>query len=174
MELIEQLGLDWRLLLAQIVNFFLLLWLLKRFAYGPILEALHRRRDAVAQAKEHAEQIEKNLAEGQQQRERLLAETRKEAQVIITKATEQGKAQQEELTAQARKDVERIVAEAHEQINAARVKMLADARKDVAALVMTASEKVLEREIDEEENTRLIERTLADLQERAALRGLKK
>lgn len=163
MELIEQLGLDWRLLLAQVVNFFILLLILKKFAYGPILAALSRRRDEVAQAKEHAEQIEKNLAESEQQREKLLTETRKEAQALLARASEQGKQLQAEMTASARKDVEKIVADAHEQISAAQAKMLADARKEISGLVISAAEKVLEREIDEKTNAALIEKTLEAL-----------
>ncbi|MFA6511549.1 MAG: F0F1 ATP synthase subunit B [Patescibacteria group bacterium] len=163
MELIEQLGLDWRLLLAQIVNFFILLLILKKFAYGPILEALHKRKDRIVQAEKNAEQVEKNLAQSQQQREQLLAETRTEAQALIVKATEQGKKLQEEMTAQARKDVEKIVSDAHEQINAARDQMLAQAREEISALVIACASKVLEHEVDEKENAKLIEHTLEAL-----------
>lgn len=163
MELIETLGLDWKLLLAQIVNFFILLWILKRFAYKPILEALERRRDRIAQSERHADAIAKNLEQSKEEREKLLARARKEAQSIIAASEAQGKKLQEEMVASAKKDVEKIVADAHTEINRAREKMLADAREEVASMVVVASSKVLERQIDEKVNAALIASALEKL-----------
>lgn len=163
MELIEKLGLDWRLLLAQIVNFFLLLFILRKFAYKPILEALQRRRDRIAEADANAEQIQKNLEDSEKSRERMITEARKEALVIVNHATAQTKTMQEAMMGEARKDVEKIVSDAHVEINAAREKMIADARGEIASLVVAAAGKVLEREVDEKENARMIDETLVKM-----------
>lgn len=164
MEFIDTLGLDWRLLLAQIVNFFILLWILKRFAYGPVIAALEKRRDRIAQAEKNAQRIEENRKKSEEDREQVLKQARTEAQRIVTQSEAQGKKLQEQLTASAKKDVERIVSDAHAEIAQAKEKMLIDARREVAGMVLAASAKVLEREIDEKENAALIDAALDELQ----------
>ena len=62
-ELIQNFGLDWRLLLAQAVNFFILLFLLKRFAYGPILNALKTRKTKIEEGIRFGKEAEKRLGE---------------------------------------------------------------------------------------------------------------
>ena len=79
MELITKLGIDWKLLIAQVINFFILLFVLHRFAYRPILKMLKKRTDTIDKSLSDVKQIEKNLAESNQKKDELLRTARQQA-----------------------------------------------------------------------------------------------
>src|SRR3989338_11410320 len=84
MELIEKLGIDWRLLLAQIVNFLILLFVLTKFAFRPLIKMLDGRAEKIQKSLENAQKIEKNLEEANKQKEAIILEARHGAQDIIS------------------------------------------------------------------------------------------
>ena len=95
-EFIEQFGIDGWLLLAQTVNFSILLFVLWRFAYQPVLNMLEKRRKRVKKSIAQAEQIEKDRARTSKEFEATLLEAKAEAEAIVAKAKKTG----EELKAQ--------------------------------------------------------------------------
>ena len=82
-ELFHQFGVNWQLLGAQMVNFAILLLVLKKFAYGPLLSMLHERRKRIAEGLEAAEASQKRLAEADAQKASILADARKESLGIV-------------------------------------------------------------------------------------------
>ncbi|MGN6674518.1 MAG: F0F1 ATP synthase subunit B, partial [Thermomicrobiales bacterium] len=84
------LGIQWAQLLFQLLAFILLIWLLWRFAYKPVLGLLDQRAGRIRQSMEQADRIERQLAETEQRNQEILAEARREAQHIIANARELG------------------------------------------------------------------------------------
>lgn len=162
-ELIEKLGVDWRLLLAQIVNFLLLFWVLKRFAYKPLAQFLEKR----------AKTIEKGLQDAEftaQERERLrvlkqemLAQAQKEAQEVIKDAQTKGKKEFEDLIQKAKERKEELVSQAKAEIEEEKVQALKAARVALGQLVITATQKVLEEKVDEEKDREIVEKALKEI-----------
>ena len=87
-ELFHNIGIDWKVLLAQIVNFAILLFVLKKFAYKPILKVLNDRRKKIEEAIERSKSVDQKMAEIEILKEKILVEARRESDEIIKKAVE--------------------------------------------------------------------------------------
>lgn len=159
-DLITKLGIDWKLLVFQIINFFILLWVLKRYAYKPILGALERRQQMIAKGVEDAKKAEEGLSRLEQEKERVLREARKEEQSIVEAARKDAV----EYTVQSR---EVAKAETAVMLEAARREavrtketIVREAKTELADLVVAAAEKVIRAKLDPATDRRLLEDAL--------------
>lgn len=109
MEILEEFGVQPILLIAQGVNFLILLFILKRFLYKPILKVLEDRKEKIAQSLKNADEIEAKLEKTTLEREERLKKASKEAENILEEAT---------------KTADRIISEAHQKAEADIVKMM--------------------------------------------------
>lgn len=159
-ELVEGLGLDWKILLAQIVNFTILLLVLWKFAYKPLKKMLNDRTTKIEQSLKNAEQIEQNLKTSEAKRDEVLAHARREAQTLLDKAHTDAKALKEEMTTRAKAEVEKIVGQAHSDIARAKDTMIREAKAEIGDLVIMTSEKVLSEKLDAKHDQALIEKAL--------------
>ncbi len=158
----ERLGINWGLLIAQIFNVVLLVWLLTRYLYQPILRMLNERTERIQQSLRDADQVKQQLANAKQGYDAELARARQEAAAILAQAQERAKAQEQEIVAQARRDADRIRAEAREQAGQERDQLVSDLKNQVAELVTVTATRVLNAEL-KQNHDRLIEESLASL-----------
>lgn len=86
MEILGKVGIDIKLLIAQIINFGLFLWLLKKFLYAPIIRRIEKDERELSEAKIQKEKLEKERAQFQEQKTKELAEARRKAEDIIAEA----------------------------------------------------------------------------------------
>ncbi len=142
-ELIKHFGIDWRLLLAQAVNFFILLFLLKRFAYGPIMRILKKRKEEIEKGLKFTKEAEERMVQVGQEREQILSKSRGEAFSIVSQAEEIAKKRKEEIAGEARKRAESVVEEAKRIIGEEKAKMSESVHADAKDLVRLGIEKVL-------------------------------
>lgn len=151
-----------------LINFALLLWLLKRLLYKPALRWLDARRareeERLAQAKAAEE---KALALMKEQEERL-AQANRRAQDILSGAEAQAQEILKATRAEARAQAQRILKEAEEAAARAREEALEELRRSYAELVVLGASQVLEREVRPEDHERL----LAELTQRIDARLL--
>lgn len=112
-DFVRHFGIDGKLLLAQAVNFFVLLWLLKRYAYGPLLRMMARRRDEIQHGIRSAKESEEKLARIGIEREEILKGARDNALAIVKK----GELSAEERKAAILKDAAQKTGEAIEEAN---------------------------------------------------------
>jgi F-type H+-transporting ATPase subunit b len=159
---VEKLGINWGLLIAQIFNVAILLWLLTRYLYRPVLNMLNERTRRVQEGLQNAERIKEQLARAKQDYDAELARARQEAAGILAQAQERAKVQEQEIIAQARQEGERIRAEAREQAVQEREQLLRDLKNQMAELVTMTATRVLGEEL-KANHDRLIEESLASL-----------
>jgi F-type H+-transporting ATPase subunit b len=159
---LEQLGISWALLLAQLFNVILLVWLLTRFLYQPVLKMLNERTRRIQESLQDAERVKEQLANAQRDYEAELAKARQEAAGILAQAQERAKVQEAEIIAQARVEADRIRVEAREQAERERDQLLRDLKGQMAELVTRTAERVLNAEL-RQNHDRLIEESLANL-----------
>jgi len=156
MEGLGALGINWKILLGQIVNFLILLLILRKFLYRPIIDMLERRKKTIAKSLEDASEIEKKLAETDSMSREKLARAADEAQKIIDEAkkqaTESSKAELAKTAEQAKKIIENAKSQAESEGKIAYNK----ARKDLAKLVTVAVEKIT----SEKQDTQTVERAI--------------
>ena len=159
-ELISKLGIDWRLLIAQIINFLILLGILYKFLYKPVLAMFEKRTATIEKSLEDAKKIEENLMAAEAARDAKIMEARDEGRKIVEKARGLAEAQGAEIVAKSKAAVDAVVKQSKEQIIAEKSKMLEDAKGKISELVFVAVEKVLREKLDEKADKKLIEEAL--------------
>src|SRR3989344_4859841 len=159
-ELFSQLGIDWKILIAQAVNFAVLLFVLRKFAYRPILKILEERRAAIENDKKRSEELSMKLAEAEKAKEEILAQARIESEKIIKAAEEAGKEDARNLIAEAREENKRAALETEKNLERERERLFAEAKREIGELVTTAVEKTLAGALDKKSEMALVDEAL--------------
>ncbi len=159
-ELIHKLGIDWKLLIASIVNFFLLFFILRKYAYRPILGMLEKREKMVADSVDKSAAIEKEFRAMEEKKALELKEMRAEASRLMAEAAHKAERLKTELLAEAKAESERLMAKTKAELTRERQALKASVRAEVADLVVAATEKVLVQKLTAAEDRKLVERTL--------------
>jgi F-type H+-transporting ATPase subunit b len=147
---------------VSIVNFLVLLYLLRRFMWGPITATLEKRAAKIREGLEMAEEAKAERLRMKNEVERLLTEARVEASAIAEKMTQAAEAAAAELRAQARAEADRIREKGKVDAQQLHDQALAQIRSEVASMVVLAASRLLGREIDPEKHRQLIEQSLND------------
>lgn len=164
-ELVQSLGINWPVMVAQIVNFAILLFILERFVYRPVMRMLDERREGIAESAKREKQIAEKLSQMEVEREKLLAEARVESQRIIDQAKQGGEAVQKKLFAEAHAETVRLRLEAEKGLAGEKAKLVADVRKEVGSVVVEAIERSFSDVLDARAQGRMVEQALAVLRE---------
>ncbi|MDP3778459.1 MAG: F0F1 ATP synthase subunit B [bacterium] len=162
-EFITHFGIDWKLFLAQIVNFGVILIVLRKFAYKPILNMLRERREKIEQGLEMSAQAEKNLKESDEMRNRTLQQAHADALGIVNNAEVIGKEKQDQILKQTDVKVEGIITDARRVINAERTNMRDEVYHDAQDLVRAGLASVIGKMPASERDNKLISEALAEL-----------
>ncbi len=158
----DELGLNVPVLVAQLVNFFLLLVVLRIFLYKPILNMLAQRAKRVKEGLDAAEQSIEHAAQADQEVAQQLEQARQQSQTNIAKAQEAASRIQEEARSQARRDAEVLLERARSEIQLERDQAIAELRREFADLTVSAAEKVIGQSLDRQAHRRLIDEVLAE------------
>lgn len=162
-ELIKNFGVDWRLLLAQAVNFLILLFILKKFAYKPILETLRKRKREIEKGLEFTQAAEEKLKHVEEEGEEILGQARKNALDIVSESENIAKKKKDEIIVEANKKVENIVADVKRAIKEDKAKMGEEVYKSAQDLVRLGIARVLGKMPQEERDQELIKEALREL-----------
>ncbi|MGB0414761.1 MAG: F0F1 ATP synthase subunit B [Coraliomargarita sp.] len=149
----EKFGVSVPTLVAQMVNFVLVAFVLYRFAVKPIAATLDERQQKISEGLQYAEEMKTQLAEAERERAAKIKEAAADAQRILGEAREQSKEMIEQKTQEAAAQAEAMIRKAAEATELDRQKMLSEVRQEVARLVVVTSGKVLERELSDAEKT---------------------
>jgi len=159
-ELLSKLGIDWKLLIAQIVNFLVLLFVLWKFAYGPILAMLEKRQKKIEKGLKDADEAHKKLTESEERQKEVLKKARTEAKDIVEKAHVQAEKSKAEIAVEAKSQAEKIIINAKAEIEQEKQKTIAEIKSEIGGLVVAAAEKIVGEKMDEKKNRELIEESL--------------
>jgi F-type H+-transporting ATPase subunit b len=162
-EFITHFGIDWKLFLAQIVNFSVILFLLRKFAYQPILKMLRDRKQGIERGVEMQSLAEKNLKESDEAKNRILQRANVEALAVVNRSEDIAKGRQEEIIKETDKKVEGIIGDARRIIDQEKMKMNDDVMAEAQDLVRSAMAKVLGKMPASERDTKLISEALSEL-----------
>ena len=163
MELLKNLGVDGPKLIAQLINFGIVMFVLWRFAYKPVLEMLESRRQKIAEGMDNAEKIKAELAETESERDKVMAEANQRAEKLIADAKEAAKQVGEAESQRAVKQAEEIVRKAREVTEADRERMMAELKSEIGRLVVDTTAKVSGKVLTTEDQQRLIDETNKEL-----------
>lgn len=159
-ELIKTFHIDIKLILAQLVNFAIVLFVLKRFAYGPVLKMMEERSEKIEKGIENAENAGKKLTEIVEKEKAVLVEARKQAQEIITKAELMAVKSKDEIVVEAKAQAEKILSDSAKKIEQEKDQMMQEVKGQIAELVISATGKIVDMKIDGEKDKELINKAL--------------
>ncbi|HEX9267447.1 MAG TPA: F0F1 ATP synthase subunit B [Candidatus Limnocylindria bacterium] len=146
--------------LVSIVNFLVILYLLRRYLWGPILTVLANRAEKIREGLAMAEAAKAERERMKVEVERLLADARREAQAIGERLTKAAEAAAGEIRMDAKKEADRIRERGREDAKQLHDQALAQLRSELAGMVVLAASRVLGRELDPEKHRALIEQSL--------------
>jgi len=147
-----------------IVTFVVLLLLLAKFAWRPMLEALERRQEAIRKSLDEARQAKQELGRLHEESARILAQARAEADAIISRTRADAVRAGEELKQKARADAENIVKHAEREIQLETSRALQKVRQEAVDISIDIASKIIQRNLSREDNERLIAETLQEIQ----------
>jgi F-type H+-transporting ATPase subunit b len=142
--------------LFQLVMFLILMALLKKFAWGPLMGIMQQREDHIAGEISAAEQSRVEANKVLEEQRQLLKEARTEAQAMIENSKKQGVEQREEIITTARQEAERLKESAKREIETQKEQAVAALQKQVASLSVLIASKVIEKELSAEDQQKLI------------------
>lgn len=158
----EALGVNGWAILLHVINFLILLFLLQRFLYKPVLAMLDQRASTIRESVEAAERARQESARADQERIEALREARRQAEEIVTRAQQEADRIRQERLAQAQEEAQRIITRAEQEATAEREQAMAELRAQVADLAVMAAGKVIGQNLDSQGNRALVEQFLAD------------
>ena len=141
--LTPELGLLFWTLLAFLIVFFVL----RKFAWGPILNSLDQREKNIAGSLETAERVKREMAQLKSENEELMAKAREERSAMLKEARDTKDRIVAEAKEQAKVEANKIILDAQQQINAQKMAAITDVKNEVGKLVIEVTEKVLRREL---------------------------
>lgn len=150
-------GLRSDIFVAQLVNFLIVLLVLWKFAYKPILRMLEEREAKIAKSVADADAIAVRVADLEREREEVILTARKDAQVIMAEAVAQSEARKDEMVEAAKREVERVITKSKQQMVVDREAMLRDVRKDIVDIAMKAAARIIHTGMDEKKSQSLAE-----------------
>ena len=150
-------------ILAQMLNFFILVWILARFAYKPLVSMMQERKDRIAKDLADAQNARNEAEQFKADYVAQIANARQEAQQIVEKAVQQAEATTREQLAAAREQIEREKERARQDIVNERDRAMNNLRNEVISLSVSMATKVVAKDMDSETNTKLIEDAIAKL-----------
>lgn len=152
-------------LLWQIINFIILLWLLKRYLYGPLTEMMDKRATKINNDLDEAARQKEKAQELKQERREDLKEARQKAQEIIEDAEERAKKRAKDIIEEAKEEARKIEKNKLAEIERARREALSELRDEVSSISLLAASRFMKEELDQEKHEELIKSYIDSLDE---------
>ncbi len=147
-----------------IITFLVLLGLLAKFAWGPLLAALDSRQEAIRKSLDDAQRARQELEQLQQESARIVAQARVEAEDVIARSRSDAERLREDIKQKAKAEADGIVKNAERQIQLETTRAIRQIRNEAIDLSVMIASKILQRNISKEDNQRLIDEALQQIE----------
>ncbi len=158
----EGLGINLPTLIAQIVNFVILLGLLYLVAYKPIMRMLDERSRKIKESIEQTELIKQQAERAEEEVKKQIEAAGKEGMGIVARAMRTGEEVRQKAQQEAKQDAESLIVRARVEIQQERDEAIDELRKEVADLSILAAGKVIDQTLDKQAHRQLIEKVLEE------------
>jgi F-type H+-transporting ATPase subunit b len=162
-DIFTTLGIDWRLLILQIVAFVILVWLLGKFVYPFLMKSVDERQAKIEESVKAAQEAEKNAESAQDEIAKLLKEARVEAKEIVATAKDEATAMVAASDEKAKSRAEKIVADAKDQLSKDVIAARKQLHNDTIELVAMATEKVVGATVTDKIDDKVIANAVKEL-----------
>ena len=151
------------LMIWTIVSFLITLFVLKRYAFGPIQKTIDERRDRIRRSLDEADNAREEARRLLEEHRALIGQARAESEEILAEARKVADAQRERVRQETEDDRQRRLEETRRQIDQATQNALAEIRNEVANLSLLAAEKITRKSLTDADQRRLIDEALAEI-----------
>lgn len=162
----ETLGINWKILIGQLINFVILLYLLKKFAYKPFLTVFEQRKKRIEEGIKKADEIEKKTEEIKVKREEILENAREKSFRIIKEGEVRGEEKFKEIVVRAEKEKNEIFEKGKREIELKKHEIEKKLREEAIEMSLILSEKILEEKLNAEKDKKIINRFLGDFRKK--------
>ncbi len=162
-KILHDLGIDTVKLTAQIIIFFIVYLVLKRFAFGPVTEMLEERRRRIAEGEENLKQIKDNLSTSEAQAAAAMQKANADADRMVKEARDAAAAAGESERQKAVSEAADIIKKAREASELERSRIMAELKRDFGRLVVDATARVSGKDLDDNDRSRLNSEALAQI-----------
>jgi len=161
--LIEKLGIDWRLLAAQVVNFTLLLIILHSLLYKPVLEIFRKRSNIILRSIEESRKNKEGLKLLEQRKEKEAREARIAAKNIVSRAEILAKTQEGKILARAKGEREKLISEGKTIVKAQKDAMVKELEKEIGGLAVAVVEKFFNKGLTKNEHEKIVKNIISSI-----------
>ena len=147
---------QWQQLLTHALGFLIVLWILKKYAWGPLLSMMEERRNKIAGEFQQIEDEKVNVAKLTSQYEGKLKDIDAERRAKLVEAVDEGKKISEEIKAAARDDAKQIGVKAKDELERDVAKARVQLKDDMIAMTLAAAEKLIDERLDDAKHRQLI------------------
>ena len=151
------------LMIWTVVCFLITLWVLKRYAFGPVQKLIDDRRDRIRRSIEEADRAREEARSLLEEHRALIGQAKSQAEEILGEARKVADAQRERLRGEIEVDRQRRLAETERQIEQATAQALGEIRREVASLSLLAAEKITRKTLTDADQQRLIDEALSEI-----------
>jgi F-type H+-transporting ATPase subunit b len=151
------------LMIWTIIFFGVVLFVLKRYAFGPIQKAIDDRRERILNAVKEADAARDEARNLLEEHRKLIGQAKTESEEILAEARRIGDAQRERVRQETEEDRTRRLEETRRQIEQATVQALGQIRDEVGKLSLLAAEKITRKSLDDKDQQRLIDEALSEI-----------
>ena len=152
------------ILITQIIGFLIVLWVLRRFAWGPFLGMLEERRARIAAEVSASEQLRREAEALKAEYENQIKTIEAQARQRLQEAVAEGQKVAEEVRAAAHREAHAITEKAKAKLELEYKKARVDLRTEMVTLALGAAERLLAEKLDDENHRRAVDRFLTELQ----------
>jgi len=149
-------NLEFSQIITHIVGFLIVLWLLKKYAWGPLLSMMEERRNKIAGEFQKIEEDKADVAKLAAGYEKKLKEIDMEKRAKLVEAVNEGKKVAEEIKVTAHEEAKKITAKAKAELVRDVAKAKVQLKSDMVAITITAAEKIIKEELDDQKHHQLI------------------
>ncbi len=160
----EKLGINLPWLLAQLVNFILVLVILRMLVYKPVLAMFETRKQKIQESLDTAEKVKADAAQQQKEFDRKLDDARREAQAAAASAQQAAEKERQRIIAEAQQDAEKIRVAAKGELDYERKQMVSELRQQVIELSMIGAQRVIGGNLDDRKSRQLVENFLNEVE----------
>jgi F-type H+-transporting ATPase subunit b len=156
----EKLGISIPTLIAQIINFLLLLLILYFFAYKSVLKMLDDRSRKIKESMEEVQKVKEQAAQTEEEFKKKIEAASKEGQEMIARAMRTGEESRQRAQLEAKQEAQGLVEKARVEIQRERDETIGELRQEFADLTVVAAEKVIGKSLDKEAHRQIIDKVL--------------
>ena len=163
MAILDQLGIDFPKIIAQIIIFGIVYGILSKYAFGPVTALLEERRSRIAAGEANLDKIKENLSSSEAQAAAALAKANAEATRLIKEASDAAASIAEQKKQDAVAEAQSIIAKAKEATELERARVMAELKRDFGRLVIDTTSKVTGKTLGTDDHARLNQEALAQI-----------